>query len=134
MTLPAVKTMEGAVSELTLQIVAAITALLGIYIAYIIYLKKPVPKAEDVRQNNIQKFLFSGWGFDWLYDKIFVKPVVFLAKINKNDFIDYIYKFIAWFNGLMNHILKTTQSGKLRWYAMGIVIGAVITLTIVAFL
>lgn len=133
-TLPEVITSEGTATELILQIIAAVTTLVGIYIAYLFYLSKQVPKFEEIDQNPLQKFLFSGWGFDWIYDKVFVKPVVFLAKINKNDFIDYIYTFIAWFNGLMNHIFKTTQNGKLRWYAMGIVIGAIITLTIVVFI
>ena len=134
MTLPAVKTIERSVSELTLQIIVSLTALLGVYIAYRLYIKISVSKAENVKQNLIQKFFFAGWGFDWLYDRIFVRPVVFLAKINKNDFIDYIYTFLAWLNRMLNLILARTQTGKIRWYAMGIVLGAIITLTIVAFL
>lgn len=134
LALPSVQIMEGAISELTLQIIAVLTALLGIYFAYREYYKKQVPKFEDIKQTGLQKFLYSGWRFDWLYDKIFVNPVVFLANINKNDFIDLIYKFIAWFNGLMNHVFMTTQTGKLRWYAMGVVFGAIVTLTIVVFL
>jgi len=134
MTLPAVKTIEGSVSELTLQIIVSVTALLGVYVAYRLYIKIPVSKAEDVKQSMIRKFFFSGWGFDWLYDKVFVKPVVFISEINKNDFIDYIYTFIAWLNRMLNQVLVLTQTGKIRWYAMGIVLGAVITLTIVAFL
>ena len=134
MTLPAVKTIERSVSELTLQIIVSLTALLGVYIAYRLYIKISVSKAENVKQNLIQKFFFAGWGFDWLYDRIFVRPVVFLAKINKNDFIDYIYMFVAWLNRMLNLILARTQTGKIRWYAMGIVLGAIITLTIVAFL
>ena len=133
MTLPVVKTIEGSVSELTLQIIVSLTALLGVYIAYRLYIKIPVPKAEDVKHSLIQKFFFAGWGFDWLYDRIFVRPVVFFAKINKNDFIDYIYTFIAWLNRILNQVLARTQTGRIRWYAMGIVLGAVITLTIVAF-
>lgn len=134
LTLPAVKTIEGSVSELTLQIIVAITAFLGIYIAYRLYIKIPVSEAEDIKQSLIRKFLFSGWGFDWLYDKIFIRPVVFFAKINKNDFIDYIYTFIAWLNRMFNQMFAMTQTGKVRWYAMGIVLGAIITLTIAAFL
>jgi NADH-quinone oxidoreductase subunit L len=134
LTLPAVKTIEGSVSELTLQIIVAMTAFLGIYIAYRLYIKIPVTKAVDSKQSLIHRFLFSGWGFDWLYDKIFIQPVVFFAKINKNDFIDYIYTFIAWLNRMLNQVFALTQTGNVRWYAMGIVLGAVITLTIVTFL
>ena len=42
--------------------------------------------------------------------------------------------FVAWLNRMLNLILARTQTGKIRWYAMGIVLGAIITLTIVAFL
>ena len=132
MTLPAVKTIEGSAGELILQIIVSVTTLLGVYTAYRLYIKIPVPNAEDLKQNLLQKFFFSGWGFDWLYDKIIVRPIIFFAKINKNDFIDYIYTFIALLNSKLNHILAKTQTGKIRWYAMGIVLGAVITLTIVA--
>ena len=79
-------------------------------------------------------FWFNGWGFDWLYDKVFVIPIVWMAQINKNDFVDKIYTGIAWFTGLGNHLLSLTQTGRLRWYAMGIVLGAIITITITLFL
>ncbi len=134
LTLPPSFVSESGVSETLLQIAAGIITLLGIYFAYRAYLKKPSPKFEDVKQTQLQKFFFSGWGFDYLYDFLFVRPVVYLSKINKNDFIDLIYKAIAWFNGLMNHIFMTTQNGKLRWYAMGLVLGVVITLTMVVIL
>lgn len=133
LNLPSVNIIEGNISELLLQVIAVVTALTGIYIAYSLYLKKPVPKAEDAKQNLLQKYFLSGWGFDWLYDKIFVKPVVFIAEINRNDFIDLFYSGIAWFNALMNQILISTQNGRLRWYAMGIAAGAVITLSIIIF-
>lgn len=106
----------------------------SLYIAYRLYIKIPVSEAEDIKQSLIRKFLFSGWGFDWLYDKIFIRPVVFFAKINKNDFIDYIYTFIAWLNRMFNQMFAMTQTGKVRLYAMAIVLGAIITLTIAAFL
>lgn len=134
LTLPSIQVSEGGISELTLQIIVSITAILGVYVAYLKYIKKSVPKFEDIKQNALQKFLFSGWGFDWIYDKLVVTPVVFLAKINKNDFIDLLYKGIAWFNGLMNHILMTTQNGKIRRYAIGLVFGVIVTLTIFVFL
>ncbi len=123
----------GIGTELLFQIITAVTALVGVYIAYYFYLKKP--KASESFENSaIHNYWFSGWGFDWLYDHVFVKPVVWFAEIDRRDFIDYIYSAIAWITGLGNHILKLTQTGKLRWYAMGIVIGALITITVVVFL
>ena len=133
-TLPAAKLIhEGIGTELIFQIITAVVALLGVYLAYIFYLKKP-ELVKGFKDSALHNFWFSGWGFDWLYDKVFVVPVVWLAQINKNDFIDKIYTTITWFTGLGNHLLSLTQTGKLRWYAMGIVLGAIITITITVFL
>ena len=69
---------EGKGTEIIFQLIAAITALLGIYLAYIFYLKKP----ESLKRFNdsaLHDFWFHGWGFDWLYDKVFVIPIVWAA-------------------------------------------------------
>jgi NADH-quinone oxidoreductase subunit L len=129
LTLPQVVTnyfSEGF--EIFFQIITAILALLGIFIAYILYAKRqPVERNKSAAAN----FLFSGWGFDWFYDRVFVRPIVWLAEIDRHDFIDYFYTLIAWITGLGNKILKQTQTGNLRWYAMGIIIGAILTISIV---
>jgi NADH-quinone oxidoreductase subunit L len=128
-TLPAVVTShfsEGL--EILFQIITAVLALLGVFIAYVLYVKRrPAERSQSVPAN----FLFNGWGFDRVYDIVFVKPVVWIAEIDKHDFIDYFYAFIAWFTGIGHQILKQTQSGKLRWYAAGLVIGAILTISIV---
>ena len=124
---------EGRGTEIIFQLIAAVTALLGVYLSYIFYLKKP-ESLKWFNESALHDFWYHGWGFDWLYDKVFVIPIVWAAQINKNDFIDKIYTGIAWFTGLGNHLLSLTQTGKLRWYAMGIVLGAIITITITVFL
>jgi NADH-quinone oxidoreductase subunit L len=133
-TLPAAKLVsEGKSTELIFQLITAVTALLGVFFAYIFFLKKP-ELIKGFKESSLHDFWFNGWGFDWLYDKVFVIPVVWIAQINKQDFIDKIYAGIAWLTGLGNHLLSLTQTGKLRWYAMGIVLGAIITITITVFL
>jgi len=114
--------------EILFQIITAVLALTGIFVAYILYvLRRPAERSKS----KLAIFLLDGWEFDWVYDKVFVKPVVWFANIDKHDFIDYFYKLIAWFTGLGNLILRQTQTGKLRWYAMGLVIGAILTISIV---
>ena len=78
----------------------------------------------------IHRFWYSGWGFDKLYDTLFVRPFVFLATINKNDFIDKIYTGLAALAGALNRALAQTQSGILRWYMMGVVVGALLIITL----
>jgi NADH-quinone oxidoreductase subunit L len=128
---------EAAGTELLFQIITAVLALSGIFLAYIFYIRKFKTVQEITRGGfpaMLRKYWFSGWGFDWLYDHVFVFPIVWLSVINKNDFIDLFYNGIASVNRTFNRQLIRTQSGQLRWYAVGILIGAVITLTIVVFI
>lgn len=134
LTLPSVNLIhKGIGTELIFQLITAFIALFGVYLAYLFFLKKP-ELSKGFRESALHDFWFNGWGFDWLYDKVFVVPVVWIAQINRHDFIDKIYTGIAGLTGLGNHLLSLTQTGKLRWYAMGIVLGAIITITITVFL
>ena len=134
MTLPAAKLIHAGIgTELIFQLITAVAALLGVYLAYIFFLRKP-ELVEGFKKSALHQFWFNGWGFDWLYDKVFVIPVVWIAQINRKDFIDKIYTGIARLTVLGNRLLSLTQTGKLRWYAMGIVLGAIITITITVFL
>ncbi len=123
----------GVGIEALLQIITAILALSGVYLAYVFYVQKP-HFIKRFEKSALAKYWFSGWGFDWLYDRVFVYPIVYFSRINKNDFFDQIYTGIAWFSQACNTVLTKTQTGKLRWYALGIVFGAIVTLTIMVFL
>jgi NADH-quinone oxidoreductase subunit L len=128
--LPATATpASGHAAEWIAQLIASIVSIAGLVIAYKLYYNKSFPAAEPVR-NPIQQFFFKGWNFDLLYDKVIVQPIVFFSRIDKKDIIDQFYTGLASIAGLFNKGLAATQNGKLRWYAMALVIGAVITLTI----
>ncbi len=118
-------------SEWIIQIIAAAVALSGVYIAYFFYRKRPdlVPGIKSAMWDTHQ-FWFNGWGFDTLYNTLFVRPFVFIATINKNDVVDKFYTGLVRIAEFFNHVLVKTQSGILRWYIMGIVIGAILILTL----
>jgi NADH-quinone oxidoreductase subunit L len=124
-------------SELIMQAIASLVSLAGIYLAYLVFLRNP-QHAEKLAKNplgaSLQRFWFSGWGFDGLYDLIFVQPYLRAARINKDDFIDAGYTGIAALNRSVHSLLSLTQTGVIRWYAMGIAMGAVILLGIVLLL
>jgi len=103
--------------------------LLGIYLAYVFYLRKPA-LGSSFNTTGLSHFFYSGWGFDRAYDFLFVKPLVWLADIDKNDFIDALNSAIARMTLLFTRLLSLTQNGKLRWYVMGFAIGIVFILTI----
>jgi NADH-quinone oxidoreductase subunit L len=127
-TLPVVVTKGGKHNELLFQMISAIVALSGIYVSYLIYFKKPA-LSEPFSHSRLNKFFERGWGFDKLYDTLFVKPTVWLSVIDKKDFFD------LWNIGLsrlalsFNRMLSTTQNGKMRWYLLSFAIGIAIILT-----
>ncbi|MBI1769790.1 MAG: NADH-quinone oxidoreductase subunit L [Bacteroidetes bacterium] len=130
--LPSVSVQEGFESiEWMIQLIAAGVALSGVYVAYIFYIVKP-GLSEELKTSaaDLHKFWFNGWGFDSLYDKLFVKPFVFISDINKKDIVDLFYDGLVWISNFFNRIFSYTQSGILRWYIMGIVIGGILLLTL----
>ncbi|HEX9022146.1 MAG TPA: NADH-quinone oxidoreductase subunit L [Nitrospirota bacterium] len=131
------QTAEGAGTELLLQVTASIVSLAGIFAAYYFFLRKPQTAGNLVQRAPIaaiQRFWFMGFGFDWLYERLFINPFLWIARINKNDFIDSGYTGIAALNRGLHAVLSKTQTGNIRWYAMGIALGAVLFLGIVLLL
>jgi NADH-quinone oxidoreductase subunit L len=68
---------------------------------------------------------------DWLYDHLFVRPVLWFANVDRNDFIDGFYIGLARLNELTWRALRTTENGRIGWYAAGITAGTVFFLAIV---
>jgi NADH-quinone oxidoreductase subunit L len=132
-TLPATIATGSLSTELIFQLIAAAVVISGIGIAYVYYYNKPFPAAEPQR-NALEKFFYKGWYFDLLYDKVIVNPIVFLSRIDKSDFVDRFYTALAALMLLFHRLLSATQNGRLRWYAMVLAIGAIVTLTIIFFL
>lgn len=126
---PSTESVRGG-SEAIFQVISGVVTLVGIGIAYQLYFKKQ----SEPQTSVLAKYLKSGWGFDALYDTLFVKPVLFLTRIDVNDFIDKFYAGIAFITRMLNKALAFTQSGRIRWYMAGIVVGAIISITIMMML
>ncbi len=122
--------------ELMLQIDAAVASLAGLLLAYLLFLRVP-SLMEKFRKSKIagglSAFLFSGWGFDRLYDALLVRPFTALARANRDDIIDLPYRSIAALTCMGHMLASRTQNGKLRWYALGIALGAAIIITMAVF-
>lgn len=130
--LPAAEIRPGAESyEWLMQAIAAVLCIGGIYVAYFFYMKRPDLRAEIKGATyELNRFWFSGWGFDALYDIVFVDPYVYLSKRNKNDLFDKIYSGMVSGANFFNRIFAWSQNGVMRWYIMGIVIGAILILSL----
>jgi NADH-quinone oxidoreductase subunit L len=127
-TLPSIVTKEKEYSEVLFQLLSSLVAMTGIYIAYLLYYKRPA-LSESFSHSRLNKFFEKGWGFDKLYDTLVVKPIVWLSVIDKNDFIDLWNIGLSRLALLFNQLLSKTQNGKLRWYILSFVIGIAIILT-----
>ena len=82
-----------------LQIVAGIVSLAGIYIAWALFLRQRAALASLTRSpalRALHRFWYAGWGFDWLYDVVFVQPLIWFATVDKRDGIDRVYDGLAW--------------------------------------
>jgi NADH-quinone oxidoreductase subunit L len=109
----------------------------GIFIAYLFFLRRPdlVEKLSAIGiVSSVRKFWLAGWDFDALYDRLFIRPFLWLAKVTKHDPIDSVYNGIGALNRSLNEVLSRTQNGNIRWYAAGIAFGAVVFLGIVVLL
>jgi NADH-quinone oxidoreductase subunit L len=125
---------SGAGTEFLFQVVASLVSLAGIFMAYLFFFRSPQTAAKLAQSDvgaALSRLWFSGWGFDWVYEKVLINPFLWIARVNKNDVIDSGYTGIAHLNRAVHSILSKTQTGNLRWYAMGIALGAVLFLGII---
>ena len=71
---------------------------------------------------------YHGLGFDALYDIVFVKPFLGIAKILKSDPIDRLINILPLGASLGNKLTTKTQTGLLRTHAIGFGAGLAVIL------
>jgi NADH-quinone oxidoreductase subunit L len=120
-------------TEVILQIIAEAASLLGIPAAWILT-RRGIARSAAPRPAALVRFLQGGWGFDWIYDRAFVRPFVWIARINSRDIVDKLAVGVGGLNMLLSRGLRLTQSGRVRWYAAGIAAGAVLIVAAVVLL
>jgi NADH-quinone oxidoreductase subunit L len=113
------------------EIMAIATAIAGTLLATFLFLfdtKIVKSIASSALGKLLTKFWFAAWGFDWLYDKVLVKPYVLLAHILRKDPVDKTFNLIPAGVVQLYRGLSATQTGSVRWYAATIAAGVVIIL------
>jgi NADH-quinone oxidoreductase subunit L len=121
-----------------LQVIGIAVAAFGVYVAYLWFFKKPRWVGDEMvtpfTTAGMRQFFKEGWAFDRVYHVLLVAPFLWLARVNRADFIDSIYSFVAALARIGYGALRLTQTGRLRWYAAGIAFGAILSLGIAVFL
>jgi NADH-quinone oxidoreductase subunit L len=141
--------------EAFLEFDAATASLLGLALAGWLFLRRsswPARAAASTAGGALARFWFGGWGFDGLYERVFIRPYVYLANLNKDDILDRLienllarpyraiarlnrndvfdsfFTLVAKANAAVNRLLSLTQNGYVRWYVAGAATGAIILL------
>jgi NADH-quinone oxidoreductase subunit L len=115
-----------------------VLALLGIGLAYAMYIAKPdLPNALARRFRPVYLFLLNKWYFDELYDRIFVRPLMGLAriswKIGDATIIDGVPNGLAALAAGGSREAVKIQTGSLAAYAFVMLIGVVVLIGVFIF-
>ncbi|HBK4604592.1 NADH-quinone oxidoreductase subunit L [Serratia marcescens] len=120
-------------SVLTLEITSGVVAIVGILLAAALWLGKRSlvnSIANSAPGRFFSTWWFHAWGFDWLYDKVFVKPYLGIAKLLQRDPLNSLMNLPAVFSRWGNRGLTVSENGQVRWYIASMGVGAVVVLAL----
>lgn len=117
--------------KLTLEVISGVIALAGLLVASFLWLGKRT-LVTAIANTGIGRALnalwFNAFGFDWLYDKVFVKPFLGISWLLKCDPLNSLMNVPAVLSRLAGRGLVVSENGYLRWYVASMSIGAVLVL------
>src|SRR5690606_2924259 len=139
--LPAAPEADSGAAEVLLELAAAAVSLAGIAVAYWLFFpgRRGAARAHGDAARTperppwplaLDRLLLSGWGFDRLYDAVFVRPFVRAATRLRGDLVGRIYDGIAASLRAAWRGAADSQTGELRWYAAGMLAGLVVVLAV----
>ncbi|MFG0928611.1 NADH-quinone oxidoreductase subunit L [Pseudomonas sp. CJQ_8] len=121
----------GGEAKHALEITSGAIAIAGILLAALLFLGKR-HFVSAVANSGIGRVLsawwFAAWGFDWIYDKLFVKPYLLISHILRKDPVDRTIGLIPRMARGGHVAMSKTETGQLRWYTASIAMGAVLVL------
>ncbi|WP_286786056.1 MULTISPECIES: NADH-quinone oxidoreductase subunit L [Pseudomonas] len=124
----------GGDAKHSLEIASGAIAIAGILLAALLFLGKRRLVgviAASAPGRFLGAWWYAAWGFDWLYDKLFVQPYLLLSRLLARDPIDSGIGLVPRLARGGNGLMSRTENGQLRWYALSIVGGAVLLLGVV---
>jgi NADH-quinone oxidoreductase subunit L len=120
----------GPITETITALSASTVFALGLALAYLFYGRQ---RSLVPAQGYLQQLWFAGWGFDWFYDRLLVRPFQWLTRNIGSDPADVPIKTLAQIAMLGHRALRVAQTGHVRWYATGLAMGTVAILAIAFF-
>lgn len=121
----------GGEAKHSLELLSGVIAVSGIVLAALLFLgqRRFVTRlAESAPGRFFAAWWYAAWGFDWLYDRLFVQPYLLLCRLLGRDPFDRGITQIPMLAKGGNRLMSQTESGRLRWYAASLAGGAVLLL------
>ncbi|MFF7710100.1 NADH-quinone oxidoreductase subunit L [Pseudomonas sp. NPDC007930] len=121
----------GGEAQHSLEIASGAIALAGILLSALLFLGKrsvATAIANSGPGRLLSRWWFAAWGFDWLYDKLFVKPYLAISHLLRKDPVDKTIGLIPAMAKGGNSAMSRSETGQLRWYAASIAFGAVLVI------
>jgi NADH-quinone oxidoreductase subunit L len=121
--------------ELTLFAISAIISIAGIAVAYFFYIARPaIPQNLARRNRTVFQWLANKYYVDELYDAVFVRPGLKLARglfggIDKVVIDNILVDGLAGLFGRLGQWLSGLQTGYLRHYALATFIGVLLVIS-----
>ena len=123
--------------EIPLAIVAVIAALVGLFVAYWLYLKQP-GKADSLAKSlhGVYTTLLNKYYVDEIYSAAIIRPLMWIStnilwKAVDVNVIDGTVNGIASGTTALGDGVRHAQSGNTRSYAVWVVIGAVVIIAVI---
>ena len=134
--LPASPGGEGGAAKDMVEAMSGAVALFGIAIAGWRFFGQPA--ALRWLENNalarlLSRWWFAAFGFDWLYDRLFVRPFLWAVRVNAKDVFDQIIGIVPVLLTSLNKATALSQTGRLRWYTASVALGAVLVIAAVIY-
>jgi NADH-quinone oxidoreductase subunit L len=122
--------------ELLLMVVSVAVALFGIFLAFNLYLRNPeLPKKLSEKWAKAYKILWNKYYVDEIYGFIFVEGTKGFGRILWHNFDEAVIdRTVNWIGSLMKIMgagLRLFQTGFVRDYILGILVGALILMLLI---
>ena len=121
----------GGAAQHQLEWISGSIAIFGILLAAVLYLGQRrfvTAIANSALGRLLSRWWFAAWGFDWLYDKVFIKPYLLICRLLARDPLNSTMTLLPTLVRKTHYLVARTQTGNIRWYAFSMVAGAVLLL------
>ncbi|WP_159715249.1 NADH-quinone oxidoreductase subunit L [Blochmannia endosymbiont of Camponotus nipponensis] len=127
-------------SQIYFEIASGCVVIFSIWLASIFWMDSLYKNIRQVIRSHIPAVVvryvillcYYGWGFDWFYKLIFVKPYLFITKkLFYSDPFDVVVNVIISLLSWLKNGLTCSENGKLSWYVVSMNIGAVMILIMI---